>query len=297
MLRVGFIGLGAMGLPMARNIAKAGFPLTVWARHPKSAETLRSDGTGWANSPQDLASRSDAVISMVTNSPDVHDLVMREDGILAGARKGCVIIDMSTIAPSVSRELAGRCAERGVAFLDAPVSGGTQGAEAGTLSIMVGGDTQAFQRAQPILNATGKRVFHVGPSGSGEVIKLVNNTLVAIIAAGTAEALLMGRKAGADVGVMAEVIGASTGASWQLANQFPLRAFSGSFQPGFMTNLLLKDLRLALDLGDQNRTPMYLTALAQQLFGEARAQGYGEDDYTSVLRVLESVAGVSVRIE
>jgi 3-hydroxyisobutyrate dehydrogenase len=295
MLRVGFIGLGAMGLSMARNVLKAGFPLTVWARRSETADEIRAGGAKWAGSPDELARESDVIILSVTNSPDVEQLVTGEDGLLAGAVEGLVIVDMSTISPSVSRSLAERCAARGVAFLDAPVSGGTQGAKAGTLTIMVGGDEEPLMRVRPVLEAMGGKIFHVGSSGSGEVIKLVNNILVGTIAAATAEALVLGVKAGADVTTMAEVVGASTGASWQLANQFPLRAFNGSFQPGFMTDLLAKDLGLALELGSEEQVPLLLTALARQLFSETQAAGYGRDDYTSVLRVLESAAGVSVR--
>ena len=295
MLRVGFIGLGAMGLSMARNVARAGFELAVWARRPESAQAILDEGVAIAESPAALARSSDVVVLMVTNSPDVERLVAGADGLLDGARNGLVIVDMSTIAPSVSRSMAERCRQQGVSFLDAPVSGGTQGAEAGTLTIMVGGENAAFERARPVLEAMGGRIFHVGPSGAGEVIKLVNNLLVGVIAAATAEALVLGVKAGADVQTMADVVGASTGASWQLANQFPLRAFNGTFAPGFMTDLLVKDLGLALDLGAEGRVPLLLTAVARQLFGESQAEGYGRDDYTSVLRVLESVAGVSVR--
>jgi len=296
MLRVGFIGLGAMGLSMARNVLKAGFPLAIWARNPQSCAALREEGASWAGSPRDLAAASDVVITMVTNSPDVRDLVTRDDGLLPGAAPGTVIVDMSTIAPAVSREMAALCAERDAYFLDAPVSGGTQGAQAGTLTIMAGGAKEGFERARPVPEAMGKNVFHVGPSGAGEVIKLVNNILVGAIAAATAEALVLGVKAGADAGTMARVVGASTGASWQLANQFPLRAFNGTFQPGFMTDLLVKDLGLALDLGDETHAPLFLTALTRQLYGESQAAGHGRDDYTSVLRVLESIAGVTVRV-
>jgi 3-hydroxyisobutyrate dehydrogenase len=295
MLRVGFIGLGAMGLPMARNILRAGFPLTVWARRPEATDLIRQDGAAGADSPAALAKESDIVILMVTNSPDVEGLVAGPEGILQTPHEGLVIVDMSTISPSVSRDMATRCGEQGVFFLDAPVSGGTQGAQAGTLSIMVGGDSSAFDRARPVLDAMGAKIFHVGPSGAGEVIKLANNILVGSIAAATAEALVLGVKAGADLEVMAEVIGVSTGASWQLSNQFPLRAFTGGFQPGFMTNLLAKDLDLALELAAEQRTPLLMTAIARQLYTEAQGAGYGRDDYTSVLRVLEEAAGVTVR--
>lgn len=296
MRRVGLIGVGAMGLPMGRNLLKAGLDLTVWARRPEAAAGILADGATWATSPQELAARSEVVILMVTNSPDVQALVL-EQGLLDGAATGTVIVDMSTIAPTVSRSLAESCAARGVAFLDAPVSGGTQGAEAGTLTIMVGGDAEAVGRARPVLAAMGGNIFHVGPSGSGEIIKLVNNLLVGVIAAATAEALVLGTKAGVNVEMMAQVVSASTGASWQLANQFPLRALSGSFRPGFMTNLLAKDLGLALDLGSETGAPLFLTALTRQLYGEVQAKGFGADDYTSILRILESIAGVTVRAE
>jgi 3-hydroxyisobutyrate dehydrogenase len=296
MRRVGLIGLGAMGLPMGRNLLKAGFDLAVWARRPEGAAEILAEGATWAASPGELAERSEAVILMVTNSPDVQELVL-ERGLLAGAAPGTVIVDMSTIAPAVSRSLAESCAQRGVDFLDAPVSGGTQGAEAGTLTIMVGGNADALERVRPVLEAVGGKIFQVGPSGSGEVIKLVNNVLVGVIAAATAEALVLGTKAGADVETMAGVVGASTGASWQLANQFPLRAFNGSFRPGFMTNLLAKDLGLALDLGSETGAPLFLTALTRQLYGEVQARGHGAEDYTSILRILESIAGVTVRAD
>jgi 3-hydroxyisobutyrate dehydrogenase len=281
---------------MTRNVMKAGFQVGVWARRKEQAEAVTREGAEWSSSPSELARKSDVVVLMVTNSPDVRDLVTREDGLLGGAHEGVVIVDCSTIAPEVSREMSKICARRGVAFLDAPVSGGTQGAQAGTLTIMAGGGKEAFDRVLPVLEAMGRNVYHVGPSGSGEVIKLANNMLVGIIAAGTAEALVMGAKSGVDVATMTEVIGASAGASWQLANQFPLRAFNGTFEPGFMTDLLVKDLGLALDLGAEQHTPMFLTALARQLYGEAQAAGHGRDDYTSVLRVLESVAGTEVRV-
>lgn len=295
MLRVGFIGLGAMGLPMARNVMKAGFPLGVWARREEAAQALVSEGATWARSACDLARSADVVITIVTNSPDVEQVVTGDNGVLQGASRGLTVVDMSTISPTVTRRIHTACAERGVDFLDAPVSGGTQGAEAGTLTIMVGGEPEGFERVKPVLEAMGRKVVHVGPSGSGEVIKLVNNILVGVIAAATSEALVLGTKAGANLEAMAEVVGASTGASWQLANQFPLRAFSGTFKPGFMTDLLLKDLDLALDLGAEMETPLFLTGLAKQLYMEARAEGYGRDDYVSILRVLERIAGIEVR--
>lgn len=280
---------------MARNVLKAGFPLTVWARRPESAQKVLEEGAGWADSPAALARDCDVVVTIVTNSPDVEELVTGPDGILDGAHDGLVVVDMSTIAPAVERSLAAQASQRGVPLLDAPVSGGTQGAQAGTLTIMAAGDREAFDRVCPVLETMGKNIFYVGDSGSGQVIKLVNNILVGVIAAATSEALVLGAKAGADVGMMAKVVGLSAGASWQLANQFPIRAFNGSFKPGFMTDLLAKDLGLALDLARENRAPVALTALAEQMYVETQAAGYGRDDYTSILRVLEGASGVEVR--
>jgi len=160
-----------MGMPMGRNLLRAGFELTVWARRPESATEILAEGAVWAASPRELAERSDVVVLMVTNSPDVQQLVL-DAGVLDGAAPGSVIVDMSTIAPAVSRSLAAACAARNVTFLDAPVSGGTQGAAAGTLTIMVGGEAEALERVRPVLDAMGARIFHVGPSGAGEVVKL-----------------------------------------------------------------------------------------------------------------------------
>lgn len=298
-MQVGFIGIGVMGRPMTLNLLKAEHHVTVFARHPDKAEVqeVLQAGAMLAPSPRAVAMASDIVITMLPNSPEVQEIVAGEQGILAGARKGLIIIDMSTIAPAASRKLGEECAARGVHFLDAPVSGGSQGAVNGTLTIMVGGDKEVFEQARPVLEAMGKaeNIFYVGPQGAGEIVKLVNNSLVGSIAAAIAESFVMGVKAGVDVEMMAKIIGVSAGASWQLSTQFPLRAFNGSFQPGFMTDLLHKDLGLALELAAENNTSVPITALSRQLYEMARAAGYGREDYTSLLKVLERMAGVEVR--
>jgi 3-hydroxyisobutyrate dehydrogenase len=297
--RIGLIGTGVMGRPMGLNLLKAGFPLTVYARNPLSAAPLRAAGAGTADSPRALADVSDVLITMVTNSPDVRELLLGELGVLAEARPGLVLVDMSTIAPSVARELAAEAARHGVAMLDAPVSGGSQGAEAGTLTIMAGGDAAVFDRLRPVFEAMGKRenIFHVGPSGAGQVVKLINQHLCGVVAAADAEALVLGVAAGADVATMARIIGVSSGGNWQLANPIPLRVFSGTFEPGFFTDLLLKDLGLVLELGRQQDLPLPLAEQAVALFERAKAAGYGRRDYTSVFLPLEEQAGVRVRIE
>jgi 3-hydroxyisobutyrate dehydrogenase len=298
-MQIGFIGIGVMGRPMTLNLLKAGHHVTVFARHPEKAEVqeVLQAGAKRAPSPRAVAMVSDMVITMLPNSPEVEEVVTGEQGILAGARKGLIIVDMSTIAPAMSRKLGELAASQSVHFLDAPVSGGSQGAVNGTLTIMVGGERDIFEQARPVLEAMGKaeHIFYVGPQGTGEVVKLVNNILVGTIAASIAESFVLGVKAGVDVETMAKIIGVSAGASWQLSAQFPLRAFNGSFQPGFMTDLLHKDLGLALELAAEKQTSVPMAALSRQLYEMARAAGYGREDYTSLLKVLEGIAGVKVR--
>lgn len=298
-MQIGFIGIGVMGRPMVLNLLKAEHQVTIFARHPEKAEVqeVLQAGAKQAPSARAVAIASDMVITMVPNSMQVEEVVAGEQGVLEGARKGLIIIDMSTIAPSMSQKMAEAATARGAHFLDAPVSGGSQGAVNGALTIMVGGERDIFEQARPVLEAMGKKenIFYVGPSGSGEVVKIVNNILCGAIAAAIAESFVLGVKAGADVETMAKIIGVSSGASWQLANQFPLRAFNGSFQPGFMTDLLHKDLGLALELAAEHQTPVAMTALTRQMYEMARAAGYGNEDYTSLLKILEKMAGVEVR--
>jgi 3-hydroxyisobutyrate dehydrogenase len=298
-MQLGFIGIGVMGRPMTLNLLKAGHDVTIFARHPEKAEVREviQAGARLAPSARAVAMASEIVITMVPNSAQVEEVVAGPQGLLEGARKGLVIVDMSTIAPAMSRKMAEAAAQKGVHFLDAPVSGGSQGAERGTLTIMVGGEQETFERVRPVFEAMGKRenIFHVGPVGAGEIVKIINNILCGTIAASVAEALVLGVKAGADVEMMTKIIGVSSGANWQLANQFPMRAFNGSFKPGFMTDLVHKDLGLGLELAAELESLLPITALARQLYEMARASGYGRDDYTSLLKVLEQMAGVEVR--
>lgn len=297
MERIGFIGVGVMGKPMCLNLLKAGFPLTVYVRRPEAAREVVEAGATLAESSRAVAEASDVVITIVPNSPEVEEVVLGPNGVLEGVRAGMTVVDMSTIAPATSKKVAAACAERGVAFMDAPVSGGSQGAEAGTLTIMAGGEAATFERLRPIFAAMGKpeNILHVGPVGAGEVVKLVNQHLCGVVAAASLEAFVLGVKAGADVETMARVVGASSGGNWQLANPIRLRAFSGTFEPGFFTDLLIKDLRLVTDLGEELSVPVTLAAVAKQMYESARAMGYGRSDYTAVVRPLEHLTGVEVR--
>lgn len=297
-MRVGFIGLGIMGKPMARNVMRAGFPLAIYARHPDRVRELVDAGATLVGASAEVARQAEVVVTMLPNAPEVEEVVTGPGGVLEGARPGTIVVDMSTIAPDASRRLADTCAVRGVSFLDAPVSGGSIGAERGTLTIMAGGDAEAFATCRPLFEAMGQpeNVFHVGPSGSGEVVKLANNVLCGVIAAANAEALVLGVKNGVDVAALAKIIGVSSGANWQLSNVFPARVWDGSFTPGFMTDLLLKDLGLAVELAGQGGVPVRLTELTRQMYDETRAAGHGRDDYSSVILQIEEKAGVRVRM-
>src|SRR5579885_2972657 len=215
-MQVGFIGIGVMGRPMTLNLLKAGHDVTIFARHPEKPEVqeVLNAGAKLAPSARAVAMASETVITMVPNSAQVEEVVAGQQGILEGARKGLVIIDMSTIAPTTSRKLAQLASEKGVHFLDAPVSGGSIGAEKGTLTIMVGGEREIFEQIRPALEAMGKKenIFYVGSSGSGEVVKIVNNMLAGAIAAVTAESFVLGVKAGVDAETMAKIISVCTGA-------------------------------------------------------------------------------------
>jgi 2-hydroxy-3-oxopropionate reductase/2-hydroxymethylglutarate dehydrogenase len=297
--RIGFIGIGVMGRPMCLNLLKAGFPLTVNSRRPESAQEVVAAGATYANTPRAVAEASDIVITMVTNSPDVEQVVLGPNGVLEGARKGIVVVDMSTISPAVTRKIAETLGEQGVAMLDAPVSGGSQGAVAGTLSIMAGGDRAVFERVQPVFEAMGRHdyIFYVGPNGSGQIVKLINQHLCGVIAAADAEAFILGVAAGADVEAMAKIIGVSSGGNWQLANPIALRAFTGTFEPGFFTDLLMKDLDLVIEMAADRTIAVPMAKLARGMYERAREAGYGRRDYTSVFIPLEEDAGAQVRIK
>ena len=273
-MRIGFVGAGLMGAGMVRNLAAAGHEVRLYARTPARAEGLPAE---LRPSVAEAVDGADLACSCVTDSPDVREVV---EGLLAAAAPPPVLVELSTIAPAVARELAAACAECGVAYLDCPVSGGPTGAEAGTLAIMCGGDAAAIERARPALDAMGdpaKRV-HCGPVGAGLVAKLANNLLVATIAAGTAEALGVAQRAGLDPALAREVILRSSGASWQLENLFP-RVLAGDHRPGFKSKDLRKDLGHARDLA---AGPLPVGDAAAALYGDLP----GDADYGAVARKL-----------
>lgn len=293
-MRVGFIGLGKMGMPMARNLMKAGFALTVHNRSPGAVDALAAEGAQGAATPGEVCSHADTILTCLPNVAAVEEVYLREGGLIAAAQPGTLLIDHSTVSPKMSRRLYEAARSRGVAFLDAPVSGGTAGAQAGTLTIMAGGNPDAFARAKPVLEAMGKKVYHVGPSGSGTVVKLANQLLVGIHSAAAAEALVLATKAGADPAIVLEVISASFGASAILGRNGAM-ALEGRFDGGTPIDLILKDLRLIADTADEASVRLPMGSLARQVFEEASVAGLGSKDMSALVLPLERLAGVQVR--
>jgi len=292
--RIGFIGLGIMGRPMARNLLKAGYALAVWNRSRPGIEELAQEGATPASSPQDVARQSDVVITMVTDSADVEAVALGPQGIIEGGRPGLVHIDMSTISPAVTRRIASRLAEKGIEMLDAPVSGGDMGAQAGTLSIMVGGKEETFQRCRPIFEALGRTIVHCGPNGAGQTVKLCNQIVVSLNNLAMCEALVFATKAGVDTRRMLEAVGAGAASSWALLNLAP-KILNRDFRPGFKVAHQQKDLRLALEAAEQQAVPLPGTSLVHQLFAAVEAEGLGAEGTQALVKALEKLAGAEVR--
>jgi 3-hydroxyisobutyrate dehydrogenase len=291
--RVGFIGLGIMGRGMARNLLKAGFPLTVWNRTASRADELAAEGATVAASPAALAAECDIIISCVSDTPDVRAVLLGDEGVIHGARSGSLVIDMSTISPQATQEIAAALDEKGVAMLDAPVSGGSEGAAKGTLSIMVGGEAADLERAMPALQAMGKTITHVGGQGAGQTVKLVNQILVVVNDLAMCEALLFAQAGGVDLEkALAAVTGGAAG-SWMLANRGP-QIIRRDWRPGFTIDLQQKDVRLILSAADQLGVPLPGTALVFQLFRTLQAQGIGAEGNHALIKALEHLAGFEV---
>lgn len=291
--RIGFIGLGIMGQGMARNLLKAGFPLTVWNRTASRMEPLVAAGAQAGGDPADVAAHSDVTIICVSDTPDVAAVILGERGVLAGAGAGSLVIDCSTISPKVTRELAATLAGRGVAMLDAPISGGSEGAAQGTLSIMVGGEAQDFERALPVLQAVGKKITHVGGSGAGQTVKLVNQVLVVGNALAMCEALLLAQAGGVDLAKALEAVSAGAAGSWMLSNRGP-QILARDWRPGFTVDLQQKDLRLVLEAADELGVPLPGTALIFQLYRTLQARGLGSQGNHILVQALEHLAGFEV---
>jgi len=293
MERIGFVGLGIMGRPMVKNLLQAGFEVTVWNRSRPGVDECVAAGAAEAESPRAVAEACDLFISMVTDSPDVEEVIVGETGAIHGLKAGTVVVDMSTISPAVTRTIAAQLAEQDVAMLDAPVSGGDSGAIAGTLSIMVGGEADVVERVRPAFEAMGKTITHVGPVGAGQTVKLCNQIAVCINNLAMAEALVFCAQSGVDPSTMLSAITQGAAGSWQLSNLGP-KVVERDFAPGFKVALQQKDLRLALEAADELHTPLVGTSLVHQLFAAVERE-YGTDVGTQALvRALEGLAGIEV---
>lgn len=292
--RVGFIGLGIMGQGMTRNLLRAGFALRVWNRTASKMEPLVQAGAIAAQSPAEVAAHSDVTITCVSDTPDVRTVILGDDGVIEGVNPGALVIDMSTISPAVTREIATRLAEKGAAMLDAPISGGSEGAAKGTLAIMVGGASSDFERALPVLQAMGKTITHVGGHGHGQMVKLVNQILVVGNALAMSEALLFAQAGGLDLQKTLAAVENGAAGSWMLSNRAP-QILKRDWRPGFMIDLQQKDVRLVLGEADQLGVPVLVSSLVFNLYRTLQAEGLGAEGNHALIKALENLAGFEVQ--
>ena len=291
--KLGFIGLGLMGAPMARNLVKAGFHVTVHNRSRGPADALATEGAVAASSPREVATDSEIVFTSLPDTPDVEAVILGAHGVLAGGHPGLLVVDHSTIRPTAARAIAERLEAAGIDFLDAPVSGGDVGARDGTLSIMVGGKAEALERARPALEAMGKTITHVGDSGAGQVAKACNQTMVGAQMVAMAELLVLAQASGVDPRRVWEAIRGGAAQCWTLDVK-PPRLFRGERGPGFKAHMMLKDLGIILETAKAYGAPMPSTAVHQQLYLSMQALGMGELDNSAVLGVLETMSGIQL---
>jgi 3-hydroxyisobutyrate dehydrogenase-like beta-hydroxyacid dehydrogenase len=291
MSRVGFLGMGIMGSGMAANLIRAGFEVLVWNRTPAKAEAI--EGATVGSSPKAVAEACDIVLICVSDSADVAAVVRGPDGVLAGLRQGGLVVDHSTISPSVTRDLAAETEAAGGSWLDAPVSGGSEGAVNGTLSIMVGGTETDVDRVRALFEAMGKTITHVGPTGSGQLVKLVNQMLVVVNQLAVSEALLFAEAAGLDLQATLQAVTGGAAGSWMLANRGP-QMIARDWRPGFTIDLQLKDLRLVLEAADELGVPTLGTSLAFHLYRTLQEQGLGAEGNHAMVKALENMTGIIV---
>lgn len=286
-MKVGFIGLGVMGRPMAGHLLKAGYSVAVWARRPESAAPLLACGAHLCATPAALAAECDVVFTMITASHDVEEVVLRPDGLLAGFQAGAILIDCSTIAPDSARHLAAKLAEKGVHMLDAPVSGGEQGAIAATLAIMAGGEAAVFEQVRPLLACLGQRLVHVGPAGAGQVAKACNQIIMVAAIEAVAEAMRLASAAGVDCARVRKALSGGSAGS-RVLDVMGERMVQRDFSAGIEARLHHKDFGLVLEGARQAGVPMPVSAAVGQQLNALMARGWGRDDTSSLLRVLEN---------
>jgi len=294
--RVGFIGLGLMGASMARNLLRAGFPVRAWNRTASKMAALAAEGATTAVSPADLAAQCEVIFICVSDTPDVQAVVLGERGVIHGVRPGALVVDMSTISPAATREMAAALRARGAAMLDAPVSGGSEGAAQGTLSIMVGGQAADVERALPYFKAMGKTITHVGENGAGQMAKLVNQILVVVTMLGVGEALLFAKAGGLDLEKTLAAVSGGAAGSWMLSQRGP-QVLRRDFRPGFTIDLQQKDVRLVLDEADRLGVPLLATSIVFNLYRVLQNDGLGGEGNHALVKALEKLAGIEIKVE
>ena len=292
---VGFVGLGIMGRGMAANLLRHGFDVTVWNRTPGRVAPLAEAGAAVAGSAAAVAESNTIIIVCVSDTPDVEEVILGPQGVIHSIRPGSLVIDCSTISPNATREIAARLREKGAHMLDAPVSGGSEGAAKGTLSIMVGGDAAQVARAMPFLEAMGKTITHVGDQGSGQMAKLVNQILVVVTMQAVGEALLLAQAGGLDLEQTLAAVGGGAAGSWMLNNRGP-QVIRRDWQPGFTIDLQQKDLRLVLETADQLGIPLPTTAQVFQYYRALQQLGLGGEGNHALVKALERLAGIEIAV-
>lgn len=291
--KIGFIGLGIMGKPMAGHLVRAGYDVTVYNRTAFKTKELEAAGAKAAATPADCARGQDVILTIVTDSPDVEEVLFGTDGAVSGASPGAVVIDMSTISPDVTREIAGRLKEKGLGFLDAPVSGGDIGAQKGTLTIMVGGEEDVFEKVKDVFEPMGQRITHVGEAGAGQVTKACNQILCAVNLLGVCEAMALAQRSGLDLKKMHTVVTGGAAASWSLEN-LGKAVIEGNYDPGFMVKLIQKDLNIVMNAAKSLQVPVAGTALAHQYFRSNEAHGEGDLGTQAMFKVLERLGNFRI---
>lgn len=293
MADIAFIGLGIMGAGMARNLLAAGHTVTVWNRTPSKAEALGRLGAAVAASPASAAETTDVVMVCVSDTKDVEQVVFGDDGVASGLRPGALVIDHSTISPVATQDFASRINDQASFWLDAPISGGSEGAESGTLSIMIGGEANQVERAMPFLEAIGGTITHVGPQGAGQLVKAVNQILVVVTQLGVSEALLLAEAGGLDLNATLEAVQGGAAGSWMLSNRGP-QMIERDWNPGFTIDLQQKDLRIVLDTADELGVPVPATSLVFQLYRSLQARGLGPEGNHALVKALEELSGIEL---
>jgi len=290
-MNVAFIGMGTMGAAMALNILKAGHLVTVHNRNRDREEPVARAGARRAASPKEAAREAEIVITCVSDTPDVEAVVLGENGIVQGAKAGAIVVDMSTISPSATRRMADRLAEKGIRMLDAPVSGGSEGAQKGTLTIMVGGEAEAVAQAMPVLSAMGKSITHVGPCGAGQLTKAINQVIISGVYLAVAEGMALGLKAGVDMEKVVQALAGGAAGSWVL-NYRAANMIKNEYPLGFRVRLHRKDLAIAMETARELGVFLPATALVEQIENGLISQGYGDEDVSAVARTIRKSSGM-----